>query len=369
MGIKDLEDLRKLAMLKSQIDGISVKEISTDDFPVLGADDNVSEALALMRKTGFQEIPVVDDGAYIGMMRYGTILNKKSINPESKVSGLICNMPTIGFDTPLTKVAEIMVSENCRQVAILEGKKVKSLVSRNALTTIAASNHILKDIKVWEIMSSPVQYVKRNEPMAAAIELMRAMAIRTVPVVDNNESLCGIVGMNEVIDGALAKGEKLVGAIGKGESSQNPVDNYAVTAVKSVEWDSGLDEAVDIMVENHISTLPILDEGEMVGIVTEFDIIELMAACIEREEVFVQISGLSSEDKIYSESMYADIQAELSKISKIAKPESLNIHVSRYNEGGEKKKYSITAKMFIGGKTVNAKEFGWDLVQTNRNIL
>ena len=85
MGIKDLEDLKKLSILKSQIDSLSVSDIVELEFPTLGPDDTLSDSLALMRKTGYQEIPVVENGSYIGMMRYGTILRKKSATPETKI--------------------------------------------------------------------------------------------------------------------------------------------------------------------------------------------------------------------------------------------------------------------------------------------
>jgi hypothetical protein len=46
------------------------------------------------------------------------------------------------------------------------------------------------------------------------------------------------------------------------------------------------------------------------------------------------------------------------------KPESLTMHVSRYNDAGGNFKYSISARLFIDGTAVQMKEVGWDLVQT-----
>ena len=85
--------------------------------------------------------------------------------------------------------------------------------------------------------------------------------------------------------------------------------------------------------------------------------------------MYVQISGLEDDDKIYADAMYSDIAAAMSRISKIYKPESLSIHVTRYNEGGDKRKYSLIGKLFVDGRTINAKEIGWDLVDTNNNLI
>ena len=60
MGVKDLEDLKKLSMLRSQIDGISVESIMSADFPTVSVDDRIADALAVMKQSNYQDVPVVD---------------------------------------------------------------------------------------------------------------------------------------------------------------------------------------------------------------------------------------------------------------------------------------------------------------------
>ncbi len=179
--------------------------------------------------------------------------------------------------------------------------------------------------------------------------------------------LVGVVGMNEIIENGWKAGERSL--VPNDAKTQIPVQSVAVTAVITVDWEDDMHVAADIMAEKHISTLPVLDKDEMVGILTEYDIIEMISACRERDQLYVQISGLEEEDKIYAEAMYEDIGNEMSKVSKIHKPESLSIHVTRYNESGDKKKYSLIGKLFISGRTYNSKAVGWDLVQTNKDLV
>ncbi|MDR0791637.1 MAG: CBS domain-containing protein, partial [Methanomassiliicoccaceae archaeon] len=79
MGVKDLQDLKKLSMLRSQIDGKGIAKIMNDDFKTVGPDDRVVDALHIMKETGAQDIPVVDGNEYIGSVGYGTLLKKKSV--------------------------------------------------------------------------------------------------------------------------------------------------------------------------------------------------------------------------------------------------------------------------------------------------
>ena len=369
IGVEDLEDLKKLSILRSQLSGITVKDIITPEFPSVDPEDRVSEALSKMRESRFQDIPIIENGNYLGMISYGSILRKGSVTPDTKVKNLVRNLPTVTLETDVTKIAEHIVTNNCRQLAVLNGKKMIGTVSRSSLTKVAARMKILRDIKVWEIMTSPVESVKEEGMLDDALEIMRRLDIMTVPVVNNSMTPVGVVGMKEIIDNHWKTEAKSFGDFKKSSKAQITIESVYTGMVRTIDWDETVGSATSIMEEHGFSTLPVLDGKELVGVLTEFDIVELISACREREALFVQISGLDEEDKFYADSMYADIEAEMTKISKIYKPESLTIHVARYNDEGNRKKYSLSARLFIHGKVIDLKEVGWDLVKANNDLM
>ena len=147
MGVKDLEDLKKLAMLRSQIDGISVQSIMSTEFPTVSSDDRIADVLAVMKDSKYQDVPVVDGGEFVGMVSYASILRKKSVTLDAKVKGLVKNLPTVTADMEITKIAEMMVSTNCRQLPVLTGKKVTGIIQRNRLIEIVRDIKALKEIR------------------------------------------------------------------------------------------------------------------------------------------------------------------------------------------------------------------------------
>ena len=369
MGVKDLEDLKKLSMLRSQIDGISVDSIMSADFPTVSVDDRIADALAVMKQSNYQDVPVLDGSEFVGMVSYASILRKKSVTLDAKVKNLVRNLPTVSKDMEITKIAEMMVSSNCRQLPILNGKKVVGVIERNRLIDIARDIKALKEIRVWEIMSNPVESVKANDLMDDALELMIREDYRTIPVVNDANNVIGIVGMREIIDNNWKKENKTIGDLEKSARSQITVESIATTSAKTISWDADVAEAVDIMVENRFSPLPVVEGKDLVGIITEYDILELISACRERDMLFVQISGLEDDEKDYVDAIYADIEAMVAKVSKIYKPESFTMHVSRYNDNGGNFKYSISARLFINGTAIISKEVGWDLTKTAADLI
>jgi len=369
LGVKDLEDLKKLAMLRSQIDGISVQNIMSTEFPTVSSDERIADVLAVMKESTYQDVPVVDDGEYIGMVSYASILRKKSVTLDAKAKGFVKSLPTVSTDMEITKIAEMMVSTNSRQLPVVVGKKVTGIIERNKLIEIVRNIKALKEIKVWEIMSNPVESVKANDLMDDALDIMIREDYRTLPVVNEANELVGIIGMREIIDNNWKKENKTVGDLEKSARSQITVESIALTSVRTVSWDDDIATAVDVMADHRISTLPVQEGKELVGVITEYDIIELISACRERDMMFVQISGLDDDEKDATDAIYADIEDMVKKVSKIYKPESLTMYVSRYNDTGGNFKYSISARLFINGTVVMGKEVGWDLVKTASDLI
>ena len=369
MGVKDLEDLKKLSMLRSQIDGISVEKIMSTDFPTIDSDSTIANALAVMKESKYQDLPVLEGGSYIGVVTYSAILRKKSVSLDAKVKNLIRNIQTATVDLEITKIAEMFISNNCRQIPVMNGKKIVGVIMRNKIIDIVRDIKALKEIKVWEIMTNPVEAVKQHDLMDDALDLMIREDIRTLPVVDTSDRVVGVVGMREIIDNNWKKDNKTIGDLAKSSRSQITVESISTTSAKTIEWDSEVAEAVEIMVDNGFSTLPVLESGTLGGIITEYDVLELISACRERDMLFVQISGLEDDEKDYTDAIYKDIENMVTKVSKIYKPESLNIHVSRYNEVGGNPKYSITARLFINGTGLMMKEVGYDLTKTMSDLI
>jgi CBS domain-containing protein len=198
---------------------------------------------------------------------------------------------------------------------------------------------------------------------------MRDLDIRTVPVVNSAGEVAGIVGMKEVIDNNWKDDSKTIGDISGKKKAAVTVESVCKSAVSTVDWDSSVGEAVKIMSDNKFSTLPVTENEELVGILTQFDIVELISICRERDYLFVQISGLDDADKPLAAALYDEIGNEIDKIKKMGIPEALYINVAKYNEKGDRNKYSVSAKLIFNGRTISVKQVDWDLIKTVSDLM
>lgn len=136
----------------------------------------------------------------------------------------------------------------------------------------------MKELLVSSLMSRKPRTVYADETADLAELLMSLGSIRHLPVVDRDGQLVGIVSNRDV----LRAGER-----------QNRPDNPKLLAhsallvreimspdVLTIEPERTAREAALIMRKNQFGCLPVVEEGRLVGIVTESDYVELAASLL-----------------------------------------------------------------------------------------
>lgn len=137
----------------------------------------------------------------------------------------------------------------------------------------------MEELRVRDAMTAGPTTLKRNEKLTLADDVMQLGRIRHLPVIDDDDEgkLIGIVSQRDLLRGALAQ------ALGYGEHGRRKVlDTLLVKEVMATEVattspDTLLADAARILAERKIGCLPVVDNGRLVGILTEGDFVALAA--------------------------------------------------------------------------------------------
>jgi CBS domain-containing protein len=131
-------------------------------------------------------------------------------------------------------------------------------------------------LRVRDLMAADVTTLRRNDKLVIADDVMRLGRIRHLPVLDDDErELVGIVSQRDLFRGALAR------ALGYGQHAQQKlldlllVKDVMTSEVTTIGPDALLEEAARIMLERKIGCLPVLEQGRLVGLLTESDFVRL----------------------------------------------------------------------------------------------
>ncbi len=371
MGIEALDGVKKREILRSQIDSNDLQVIASREIDMIDVETPLYDVLAKMKSQDLHEIPVFEGNELAGLISFGTLLRRKTVDVNTKARSVMESPPMIGVDTPLTEVAEHMVSTGYRQIPIVKGRRPIDIISRKDIIKVIPRIKELGNLVVSDIMTNDVQVVREGDSLTTAVEIMSTLDIRTLPIVDDEGKLIGIVGVKDVVRYNWREKEKqTLGEItGNSTPVEIKVESLSNRSPITVTPDTNLRKAVDLMLEKNISTLPVLMGGDIVGIITTYDMVELIASFREREMVYMQITGLDQEDRYELEVMEMEIQSGLGKIAKVSKPMLFTIHVSKYHESGNSSKYSLSGRLTTEHSLYVAKAVDWNITRATIELM
>lgn len=128
--------------------------------------------------------------------------------------GMICKreVVTINPRTDLVSAAELMREKHVGFLIVVEpefepergpvtfGRPVGVLTDRDIVISVVARGADPRDLTAADIMSREPSTIEEREPLERALQVMRRLGVRRLPVVGPGGLLTGIVSLDDVID-------------------------------------------------------------------------------------------------------------------------------------------------------------------------
>ncbi len=142
-----------------------------------------------------------------------------------------------------------------------------------------------------DIMTKDIISVRQETPVSELAKLLTSHNISGVPVLDSNDAVIAVVTESDLIDQSkklhiptvvtildsvfyLENPDKMEAEMKKIAASK--VSEICSGTPKTILPDTRLDEIATIMAEGNIHTIPVLDDGKLVGIIGKKDIIKTL---------------------------------------------------------------------------------------------
>ncbi|BCY17040.1 MAG: CBS domain-containing protein [Chloroflexi bacterium] len=181
---------------------------------------------------------------------------------------------TISPDTRLFDARKMMDAEKIRALPVMKDGKLVGIVTRRGLlrTDIPALNENawttdvdLKDAVVEEIMTKNPITVPASGPLPKAARVMLENKITAIPVVDDNRAMVGIITTSDIFRFILAELPDL--------KLDLRARDYMTSHVVTLGPDDSLLEAHRLMGAERIRALPVVEDGQLKGIITRTDLL------------------------------------------------------------------------------------------------
>ena len=138
-------------------------------------------------------------------------------------------------------------------------------------------------LSVAEIMTREPYTLGPDDTLADARKLMAEHHIRHIPIVSGDGTLVGLVSQRDVL---AAEDSSVLHQAGDPESSEAYValSSVMTSPVQTVDEHAGLRGTAMHLQKNKMGCLPVLNEGRLVGIITDSDFVAIAINLMEQLE-------------------------------------------------------------------------------------
>lgn len=133
---------------------------------------------------------------------------------------------------------------------------------------------------VQEIMTQFPTTLGLDDSIHKAAQIMRDGDFGSIPIVDENGSLMGIITDRDIVIGCIAEGHDL----------DSPVQKYMTPQPDTIAKDTTVEQATLQMSQMQVRRLPVIENGRLVGIVSLGDIATSAAPVPEKAGTLEDIS-------------------------------------------------------------------------------
>lgn len=258
----------------------SVRDIMQPCSAFVSSRDLVTRARAVMRSAGLRTLPVIDGGRLEGILTPRQIMRITSTRSNIPVGGLM--VPPRLIATPAGDLVEL--SKEMVELEISDVPVVQSHADRTVIGLVRLDDVLRKlagvmkpSLTVGAIMTQKVVTCEPDDEISSVWDIMERTRCSGLPVTryDRQKHQLEVIGMvtrSDVIRSGITRlGEES----DKGRFRSPPrVKSLMRTPAITATPRMSVSEAIDLMLKRNVGRLPVVEEGELVGIVSRSDVVK-----------------------------------------------------------------------------------------------
>ena len=261
---------------------MQIKNLMSEDLITIDKDQNLSDALKLLRKHNVSRLPVTNNKELVGIISERDIANKLGSSkyesmPASRLhisSVMVKDVITVPQTMQLGEVAKLMLEKGIGSVPVMDGDKMVGIVSKADFVTLAVGIAFDK-ITVKELMTKDLKSVSPTERLIHARRVMLEAHVGRLPVIED-ETLVGMITSKDLMRAFIDFRKNVPEKYQKSQIKEVSVEDIMSSNPIFTSKDETISEVSKIMMETGYKGLPVVEDGKVVGIITQTDILRLI---------------------------------------------------------------------------------------------
>ena len=256
---------------------LEVGDIMTEDVATVNSGVSVVTAAKIMSDKNISCIIVSDNGELSGIITETDLLKRgvaegndfRKMTIEQVMSTPVRSLP---HNLSVLDASKIMETENIRRLVVSEDERLVGIITQTDIVRVLTSYSMWKNVE--ELMTSDVAAISSTATVKEAADVMASRDISCLVAMHNNV-VAGIFTERDLLKRVIAL---------KRNPTETILKNVMSSPVVSVPSNYSIPSASKMMEKKKIRRLLVMDEQNLMGVVTQTDILKAIKGRLQEEE-------------------------------------------------------------------------------------
>jgi predicted transcriptional regulator len=250
------------------------RELMTGNVVAINSHEELITAVQLMIDHGFRHVPILEGGslksiitalgAINGIINNGVNALKEPVAKHGSDKFIIASP-----DDDAVMVIKKMLNNNVDAALILRDNDLTGIITERDVVSKMPEQLFIK-YRVHEVANKSPICINEEVTLRTAMETMISHGIRHL-LITEQDKLLGVISVKDILKHVI-KYYKLRGQVDFNITISKLMSHNPVT----IDSGASLIDAIKLMRRNNISSLPIVEMGKLMGLITERDIVKNM---------------------------------------------------------------------------------------------
>lgn len=356
---------------------MEIISIVKKDFLIFDDESTLSSMIGKLKQFEKRSGLVFRNKKYLGLIEKKRLLKSRLDTSEAKIKNFIEKTPILNENADVIETAYLMFQSNLDFLPVETDKEIVGVITALDLASLGLSLPEADGWKISDLKLLKPRKVNKDDPLATAIDILYKERIDQVPIYDQGK-LFGILSYRDLLRRYLNWSpkrdvSKRFNTVASTKSAESDMPNLAVLPAESFSTNDHLvsilssgsvKEAVNLMLKNNVSCLPVIENEDFLGLLTVNNVLRKIASLKVPQNFNIRFVGLNNL-KLLPHQKYSlrKIAAnEAFKLQRqIRKDFQLTMHLKAYEKEGGRQKFSVNLRIEFPGQMIASSQEDWTL--------
>lgn len=145
-------------------------------------------------------------------------------------------------------------------------------------------------MQVRHYMTRKVFSIRADKKLFAVQEIMKWANVRHVPVVDQAQRLVGMISHRDLLHASISLISTRLAEVERQQHLWDiPIQDIMQTSVTTIAPEAPIQMAARLMRKRKIGCLPVVANGKLVGLISEYDLLQLVEMMPEQRHAYAGV--------------------------------------------------------------------------------